>query len=64
MINNQIDPEDNFNELSDNELTSVSGGGVIGDVLVGPVKNFVTDVVEAGKELISGIGDTIDTNSK
>ncbi|GAA6623372.1 hypothetical protein [Scytonema sp. NUACC26] len=56
MTNNPIDPKKKINpnqepnELSEQELESVAGGGIIDDV-----KDFAKDVYKEGKELISDI---------
>lgn len=65
MTNNSIDPknkidsEQQFNELFDEELTSVSGGIELGKV-VNAAKEFVTDIYEEGKDLVSDIGENFD----
>lgn len=59
MTNNQIEPNQEPNELSDDELASVSGGEAIGE-LIDASKDFFSDVYQSGKELISDIGDTLD----
>ncbi|MDZ7966143.1 MAG: bacteriocin [Nostoc sp. DedSLP03] len=56
---NKIDVQQQSNELSDEELTSVSGGIELGKV-VDPVKDFVTDVYKEGKDLVSDIGENLD----
>ncbi|MEH1843159.1 MAG: bacteriocin [Nostoc sp.] len=65
MTNNPIDPQKKIdsqqqsNELSDEELTSVSGGIELGKV-VDAAKDFVTDVYKEGKGLVSDIGKKLD----
>jgi bacteriocin-like protein len=56
---NQIDSQQQSNELSDEELTSVSGGIEIGKV-VDAAKDFVTDVYKEGKGLVSDIRENLD----
>lgn len=58
MTNNQIDPNQDHNQLSDEELEAVAGGGVLGEVL-DATKDFVGNVYEAGKDLVSDVGETI-----
>ncbi|WP_373529999.1 hypothetical protein [Nostoc sp.] len=65
MTNNSIDPKKKIdsqqqsNELSDEQLTSVSGGIELGKV-VDVAKDFVTDVYKEGKDLVSDIGEKLD----
>ncbi|MFA9202187.1 MAG: hypothetical protein ACEQSC_01385 [Candidatus Nanopelagicaceae bacterium] len=61
MSNNQINPnqEPNDNQLSDEELEGVAGGGVIDDI-VDAGKEFVGDVVDKGKEFISDVNNAWD----
>ncbi|MEO0014383.1 MAG: hypothetical protein RLZZ535_2772 [Cyanobacteriota bacterium] len=61
MSNNQINPnqEPNDNQLSDEELEGVAGGGVIDDI-VDAGKDFVGDVVDKGKEFISDVNNAWD----
>ena len=56
---NKIDVQQQSNELSDEELTSVSGGIELGTV-VDAAKDFVTDVYKEGKDLVSDIGENLD----
>ncbi|MGF2034122.1 MAG: bacteriocin [Nostoc sp. CmiVER01] len=56
---NKIDAQQQSNELSDEELTSVSGGIELGKV-VDAAKDFVTDVYKEGKDLVSDIGENLD----
>ena len=56
---NKIDSQQQSNELSDEELTSVSGGIELGKV-VDAAKDFITDVYKEGKGLVSDIGEKID----
>ncbi|MDZ7952364.1 bacteriocin [Nostoc sp. DedQUE09] len=56
---NKIDSQQQYNELSDEELTSVSGGIELGKV-VDAAKDFVTDVYKEGKDLVSDIGENLD----
>ena len=63
MSNNPIDPKKESNqisdELSEEELENVAGGGFLGDV-IDSAKELVSDVFEEGKEFISDVGDAID----
>ncbi|MCC5653984.1 hypothetical protein LC609_30245 [Nostoc sp. XA013] len=65
MTNNSIDPKKKIysqqqsNELSDEELSSLSGGIELGKV-VDTAKDFVTDVYKEGKVLVSDIGEKLD----
>jgi len=59
MDNNQIDPNQEPNQLSDEELETVAGGGIINGI-----KNFAKDVYEAGKDVVSDARDAIDTITK
>lgn len=63
MTNNQIEPEQNPNELSDDELNSVSGGGIFSDA-VDAAKNLASDVLETGKEVVSDVGKAIEILSQ
>ncbi|MBD1930047.1 hypothetical protein H6F74_28030 [Trichocoleus sp. FACHB-90] len=54
MTNNQIDPNQEPNQLSDEELEAVAGGS--GErPIVDAAKDFVGDVIDAGKDLISDV---------
>ena len=55
MNNNQIDPEQDANQVSDEELEAVAGGG-----LLDAAKDFASDVYEAGKDVVSDVGKTIE----
>ena len=55
MNNNQIDPKQEPDQLSDEELEAVAGGG-----LLDAAKDFVGDVYEAGKDLVGNIAETIE----
>lgn len=58
MTNNQTAPNqkpDN-NQLSDEELEEVAGGGIFGD-LVDAAKDFVGDVIDDGNEFIFDVSD-------
>ncbi|MEH1992177.1 hypothetical protein [Nostoc sp.] len=65
MTNNSIDPQKKINlkqkpnELSEQELESVAGGGIIDGM-----KDFAKDVYEEGKEFISDTSNAIDTVKK
>ncbi|MEH2084224.1 MAG: hypothetical protein V7K89_30915 [Nostoc sp.] len=65
MTNNPIEPQKKIDsqqqstELSDEQLTSVSGGIELGKV-VDAAKDFVTDVYKEGKDLVSDIGEKLD----
>lgn len=65
MTNNSINPKKRINpnqkpnELSEQELESVAGGGIIDGI-----KDFAKDVYEEGKEFISDTSDAIDTIKK
>ncbi len=62
MANNQIDPiEPNQepNQLSDEELEAVAGGGIIDGI-----KDLAKDVYEAGKDVVSDTQDAIETIKK
>lgn len=65
MTSNPIDPKKQNvtiqqpNELSEQELESVAGGGIINDV-----KDFAKDVYKEGKELVSDVGDAINNIKK
>jgi hypothetical protein len=61
MTDNQIKPnqELNDNQLSDEELEGVAGGGVFDDI-VDAGKEFVGDVVDKGKEFISDVNNAWD----
>ena len=61
MNNNQIDPnqEPNDNQLSEEELEGVAGGGLFSDIAEAG-KEFVDDVVDTGKEFISDVGNAWD----
>lgn len=60
MTNNQTNLNDETNQLSDDELKAVAGGGErfpkIGEY-VDVAKDFIGDVKEAGKDAISEIRD-------
>ena len=55
MNNNQIDPKQEPEQLSDEDLEAVAGGGLLDDA-----KNFVGDVYEAGKDLVVNVAETIE----
>jgi hypothetical protein len=58
MANNQTDPNQESNQLSDEELEAVAGGS--GErPIVDAGKDFVGDVVDAGKDLISDVKDAL-----
>ena len=59
MTKNQIDPNQELNQLSEEELEAVAGGtiGETLDKLVDAGKDFVGDVVDAGKDFIKDITD-------
>ncbi len=65
MTSNPIDPKKQNatkqqpNELSEQELESVAGGGIIDGI-----KDFAKDVYKEGKELVSDVGDAIVTIKK
>lgn len=60
MTNNQTNnPNEDPNQLSDDELDAVSGGGIFHEV-IDATTDLVTDVFEEGKEFIFKLGDTID----
>ena len=67
MSNNPIDPKNETNqisdELSEEELEHVAGGGFFSDV-VDAAKDFVGDVFEEGKDFISDVGEAIDKHIK
>ncbi|MCU0534464.1 MAG: hypothetical protein MUD14_11290 [Hydrococcus sp. Prado102] len=67
MTNKPIDPQNETNqisdELSEEELENVAGGGFFGDV-IDAAKEFVGDVFEEGKEFISDVGEAIDKHIK
>ena len=56
MTNNQIDPnqELNNNELSEEELEQVAGGGLLRD-LADAGKQLVGDVIHEGKDFVSDV---------
>ena len=61
MANNQIEPAPSQepNQISDEELEAVAGGGIIDGI-----KDFAKDVYEAGKDVVSDTRDAIDTIKK
>jgi hypothetical protein len=61
MTDNQIKPnqEPNENQLSDEELEEVAGGGVLSGI-ADAGKEFVGDVVDKGKEFISDVNNAWD----
>jgi hypothetical protein len=61
MTNNQIDPnqEPNENQLSDEELEGIAGGGIFDD-LVDAGKELAQDAIDAGQEFISDFKDAWD----
>lgn len=62
MANNQIDPNQEPNQLSDEELEQVAGGGPLGTLteVAGDVKDFVGGVVGEFKELRSDLRENFD----
>jgi hypothetical protein len=56
MTDNQINfnQEPNENQLSDEELEQVAGGGVLSNI-ADAGKEFLGDVVDKGKEFISDV---------
>ena len=56
MSNNQIDPnqQPNDNQLSEEELEQVAGGGLVDDI-VDAGKELVGDVIHEGKDFISDV---------
>ncbi len=62
MDNNQIDPNQEPNQLSDEELEAVAGGSgerPVVDALIDAGKDFGGDLVDAGKDLISDVRDVL-----
>ena len=62
MANNQTDPNQEPNQLSDEELEAVAGGSgerPIVDAVKDAGKDFLGDVVDAGKDLISDVRDVL-----
>lgn len=62
MANNQIDPNQEPNQLSDEELEQVAGGGLLDTAkeVAGDVKDFVGGVVGEVKDLGSDLRGTFD----
>jgi hypothetical protein len=61
MANNQIEPAPSQepNQISDEELEAVAGGGIIDGI-----KDLAKDVYEAGKDVVSDTQDAIETIKK
>ncbi len=55
---NHMDRDNTTNELSEEELTSVSGGGLVSDV-VQTVKDVAVDVAKTGKDLVTDVVHTV-----
>lgn len=59
MANNQTDHNQEPNQLSDEELEAVAGGGIIDGA-----KDLAEDVYEAGKDVVSDTREAIETIKK
>lgn len=62
MANNQIDPNQESNQLSDEDLEQVAGGGLLSTAneVAGDVRDFVGGVVGEVKDLHSDLRETFD----